>query len=292
MLSLLQVKSEILMIRVGQFNKLLISKEVPFGMYLSGEEWGEILLPNKVVPKGAGVNDWVNVFIYFDSEDKIIATTARPRIQVGKCAFLRVVDVNNVGAFLDWGLDKDLLVPKSEQRRPMEQGKSYLVYAKTDNQGRIIASSKIDYFLDKTPSCFHLGDEVNLLVAETTPLGRKVIINDSHWGLIHQTDIFQNLNYGEKIRGYIKQVREDGKIDVVLRKSGAENIHHLTQRILEMLQKKDGFLPLHDKSSPMEIQQAFGESKKNFKSAIGALYKQGKIIIEIDGIRLLSKKKE
>lgn len=279
------------MIRVGQFNKLAVVKEVPFGLYLDGDDWGEILLPNKVVPKGTVIDDILDVFVYFDSEDKIIATTVRPRVQVGRCAFLKVIDVNPVGAFLDWGLDKDLLVPGPEQHRPMEKDKSYLVYVKQDNKGRIIASSKLDHFLDKSPKRFKQGDEVSLLIAETTDLGNKVIINDTHWGLIHSADIFQNLGYGKKIQGYIKTIREDGKVDVVLRKMGQENIGDLANRILTELQNKDGFLPLHDKSSPLDIKRAFGESKKSFKNAIGSLYKRGDITIEDNGIRLRNKKK-
>jgi predicted RNA-binding protein (virulence factor B family) len=274
------------MVRVGQFNKLRVIKEVPFGVYLDGGEWGEILLPNKVVPRGTQFDDVLEVFIYFDSEDKIVATTLRPHVMLGGFAFLKVIDVNRVGAFLDWGLDKDLLVPRPEQHRPMEKDKSYIIYVKQDNQGRIIASSKLDYFLDKSPAHYKQGDEVSLLIAETTMLGNKVIVNDRHWGLIHYGDIFQKLSYGKRIRGYIKAVREDGKIDVVLRKTGQDNIHELAKHILTELHKKEGFLPLHDKSSPLEIQRVLGESKKSFKSAIGQLYKQGKINLESNGIRL------
>lgn len=279
------------MIKIGQFNKLKMIKEVPFGIYLDGgKHWGEVLLPNKCVPKGALVGDILEVFVYFDSEDKIIATTLRPHARLGTCAYLKVIDVNSVGAFLDWGLDKDLLVPKPEQHRPMEKDKSYIVYLKQDNKGRIIASSKIDYFLDKTEPQFKQGDEVNLLIAESTALGKKVIINNSHWGLIHSGDIFQPLIYGKKMKGYIKTIRDDGKIDVVLRKMGRDSIHELAQRILVELDKTGGFLPLHDKSDALEIQRAFGESKKSFKSAIGNLYKQGLIQIEANGIRLMKNK--
>jgi predicted RNA-binding protein (virulence factor B family) len=274
------------MIQVGRFNQLTVVKEVPFGVYLDGEEQGEILLPSKYVPQGLMVKDKLEVFIYFDSEDKIIATTLHPRAILGHCAFLKVVDINRVGAFLDWGLDKDLLVPRPEQVRPMEKDKSYLVYLKLDNQGRIIASSKLDYFLDKTEHNFRPGDEVSLLVAESTPLGKKVIINDRHWGLIHSSDIFQTVTYGAGITGYIKAVREDGKIDITLRKAGQAGVQSLAKRIISALQNNQGFLSLHDKSSSSEIQQAFNESKKSFKSAIGQLYKQGIILIESDGIRL------
>ncbi len=273
------------MIHIGQFNQLKVIKEVTFGVYLAGEEWGDILLPKKFVPQGTQINDSISVFIYFDSSDKIIATTQHARACVGTFAYLRVVDVNRVGAFLDWGLDKDLLVPRSEQHRPMEKDKHYLVYLKQDQQKRIIASSKLDYYLDKTPAAFKPGEEVNLLIAEKSTLGHKVIINHSHWGLIHISDIFQPLSYGKKIRGYIKTIREDGKIDVVLRKAGQDNIQELASRILQELDHQGGFLPLHDKSSSLDIQHAFGQSKKSFKHAIGHLYKKGLILIGPDGIK-------
>lgn len=276
------------MIKIGQFNQLMMTKKVPFGIYLDGGDSGEILLPNKYVPADVKVNDLLDVFIYFDSEDKIIATTQRPHATLNTCACLKVIDVNRVGAFLDWGLDKDLLVPRPEQHYPMEKDKFYIVYLKSDHLGRIIASSKLDYCLDKVPAHFKPGEEVNLLVAQTSPMGTKVIINNSHWGLVHSADTFQTLHYGKKIQGYIKTIREDGKIDVILRKIGQENIHDLAKNILAALHKNDGFLPLHDKSSSQDIQKAFSESKKSFKSAIGQLYKQKKIMIEANGIRLIS----
>ena len=277
------------MINIGQFNQLKVIKSVPFGIYLDGENWGEILLPNKFVPKGTQYLDVLDVFVYFDSEDKIIATTQRPRVTLGRCAFLKVIDTNRVGAFLDWGLDKDLLAPYPEQLRPMEKDKSYIVYVKQDSQERLVASSKLDYFLDKSPPNYKPGEEVSLLIADTTSLGCKVIINDSHWGLIHSGEIFQPLHYGKRIQGYIKTVREDGKIDVVLRKMGQDNIHALATRILVELKKAGGFLALHDKSSSDEILRAFSESKKSFKSAIGLLYKRREILIEPNGIRLQAK---
>lgn len=271
---------------VGQMNTLKVMKRVPFGVYLDGGDWGEILLPTKVVPDGTEINDDLDVFIYFDSEDKIIATTKRPRATLHSVACLTVVDVNPIGAFMDWGLDKDLLAPRPEQQRLMEKGKSYIIYVKQDNKERPIASSKLDYVLDKSPAQYKVGEEVDLMIAETTQLGTKVIINDQHWGLVHASDIFQSLQYGKKIRGYIKTMREDGKIDVMLRKMGQDNTNDLAQRILNELKKMNGFLPFHDKSSPEDIMRVFRDSKKNFKNAIGYLYKQGNISIESDGIRL------
>ncbi len=278
------------MIKIGQLNKLKVVKEVDFGVYLDGDDRGEILLPKKVVPEGTQLNDVLDVFIYFDSEDRVIATTKRPYAQLGHCAFLKVVDVNHVGAFLDWGLDKDLLVPKPEQHRPMENDKSYLVYLKQDHEGRILASSKLDYFLDTTQPRFKPGDEVSLLIAETTDLGHKVIINHKHWGLVYASDVFKRLRYGQKTRGYIKSIRDDGKIDVTLRQMGKEGAEGLAGRIRAEIAKQGGFLALHDKSSPVDIQRVFGESKKSFKNAIGQLYKQGKIDIEANGIRLKDEK--
>jgi predicted RNA-binding protein (virulence factor B family) len=277
------------MIKIGEFNRLQVVKEVSFGLYLNGDEWGEILLPRKVVPKDTQPYDLIDVFIYFDSEDKIIATTVKPRVMVGEFACLKVIDVNRVGAFLDWGLDKDLLVPRAEQKRPMEKDKFYIVYALRDNRERILASSKIDHYLDKSPIPYHSGDEVNLIVAERTELGTKVIINERHWGLVHSEEIFTTLRYGNRILGYIKNVRNDGKIDVVLRKIGRDGTNDLAQRILFELEKQGGFLPLHDKSSPLEIQRVLGESKRNFKNAIGNLYKRGEIVIEETGIRSYKK---
>ncbi len=279
------------MINIGQFNSLKVIKEVPFGVYLDGKEWGDILLPKKVVPPHCKLQSQIEVFIYFDSEDKIIATTKKPYAQVGTFAYLKVIDINQVGAFLDWGLDKDLLVPRVEQQRPMEENKSYIVYIKQDSKNRISASSKLDYFLDKSPAPFGLKEEVSLLIAETTSLGTKVIINDSHWGLIHTNDIFQALSYGKRTWGFIKTIRDDGKIDVILRKVGVENIQDLATRLLAKLHAEGGFLPLHDKSSAEEVKHVLSESKKSFKNAIGRLYKQGEITIETNGIRLKSKVK-
>ncbi|MDX2345440.1 MAG: S1-like domain-containing RNA-binding protein [Legionella sp.] len=277
------------MVNIGRFNQLKVIKTVDFGVYLDGHDLGEILLPNKVVPANTNLNTILDVFVYCDSEDRIIATTVRPYAELGQCAFLKVVDVNHVGAFLDWGLDKDLLVPRPEQHKLLEKNKSYLVYLKQDNENRMLASTKLDYFLDKTPAHFKAGDEVDLLIAETTDLGTKAIINHQHWGLIYAGDIFQHLRYGQSIKGYIKTIRPDGKVDVTLRQLGQNNTHDLAGRILAELEKQGGFLGLHDKSPSSDIQRVFSESKKSFKNAIGRLYKQRKIDIEANGIRLTNK---
>ncbi|MFY7697542.1 MAG: S1 RNA-binding domain-containing protein [Legionella sp.] len=276
------------MIKIGQYNELIVLKETSSGVYLEGGDWGDIFLPKKFVPKSLEQGQIINVFLYIDSENRVVATTLKPGIVVGEFALLTVNEVNRVGAFLDWGLDKELLVPRSLQQRPMQQGHSYLVYACLDEKSRIIASSKIEHYLDNSAIKLRQGDQVNLLVAETSPLGRKVIINHRHWGLIHANELFQNLSYGQTTVGYIKKIREDNKIDVVLRKTGQDNIHDLSLRIKEALQEAGGFLPLHDKSSAAEIMKIFNESKKNFKRAIGQLYKAGDIVITENGIRLLS----
>ena len=274
------------MAKIGQTNSLMVIKEVPFGFYLDGQELGEILLPKKSAPKGIGEEDIVDVFVYFDSEDKIIATTLRPFAELNHFAYLKAIDVNPVGAFLDWGLDKDLLCPRPEQFRPMEVNKYYLVYLKEDDKGRIIASSKIDYYLDKTISKYENSQPVNLIVAKKTDLGAKVIVDEKHWGLVHSSDIFQHLYVGQSLKGYVKQQREDGKLDIVIRKPCAEGRTQLAERILDELNKSGGYLPYHDKSSAEEIYQFFGESKKRFKDAIGQLYKQGKIKIKSNGLYL------
>lgn len=279
------------MIKVGHYNTLRVVKETTFGIYLEGNEHGNVLLPNNVVPEGTQLDDYLQVFVYLDTNDQIIATTIEPKVKVGECAYLKVIDTPRMGAFLDWGLDKDLLVPTPEQKSPMKRNQYYIVYVKLDNQGRIVASTKLDRFLHKSPPSFKQGDKVNVLIAGKTDLGNNVIINNTHWGLIHSSDIFQPLNYGEKKVAYIKNIRKDGKIDVTLRRIGQDHLRRdeLQRRILDELRKQGGFIPLHDKSSSLDIQHTFNESKSSFKRAVGHLYKSGEITIEPNGIRLVEK---
>jgi len=274
------------MINLGRLNNLTVVRHVPFGLYLDGGEDGDILLPKRYVPEGCQIGEELQVFVYTDSEDELVATTQRPKAMVGQFAYLKVVSVNQVGAFLDWGLAKDLLVPYPEQRRPMQEGKSYLVYVNIDNEGRVVATSRIDRFLDRWPVKYKKGEAVQLIIAEKTELGIKAIINHAHWGLIHHEDVFGQLRYGSSVQGFVKNVREDGKVDLVTSKPGRDKVDELAEAILTRLQESGGFLPLHDKTPAEDIQQRFGESKKSFKSAIGLLYKQRKIIIEVGGIRL------
>lgn len=268
------------MVEIGKYNTLTVVKIVDFGVYLDGEERGEILMPNEYVPDNCSPDDEVRVFIYFDSEDRIVATTEKPNVQVGEFAYMRVIDVTHVGAFLDWGLRKDLLVPFREQRDTMVADRSYLVYAYVDKSSdRIVASTKIDKYLDQVFPEYEPGQEVDLLIARKTDLGYSVIINNMHWGLIYDNEIFQSLKIGQKLKGYIKVVREDEKIDVTLQPSGYEKIGGLAAVILEKIKDNGGALDISDKSAPEEIYNLFGCSKKNYKKALGTLFKQGLVDI-------------
>lgn len=277
------------MVEIGKYNTLTVVKVVDFGVYLDGGEWGEILMPKEYVPANCFPDDEVNVFVYFDSEDRIVATTEVPAIQVGEFAYLRVVAVSQVGAFLDWGLRKDLLVPFREQRDPMVEGKYYLVYAYEDKAShRIAASTKIDKYLDQIFPEYEPKQEVNLLIARKTDLGYAVIINNEHWGLVYDNEIFQPLKIGQRTKGYIKAIREDEKLDVSLQAPGYAKIEGLAGIVLEKLKDYNGVLDLSDKSEPEEIYRVFGCSKKNYKKALGTLLKQGFIEISDKEVRLKS----
>ena len=278
------------MVSIGKTNTLRIIKEVDFGIYLDGgKEFGEILLPIRYVPKNVQVDDDIEVFIYFDSEDRIVATTETPYAQVGEFAFLEVVDVNNTGAFMNWGLMKDLLLPYDEQTHRPEVGKSYVVYILQDGTtGRPIASMKIRDFLDdESLNEFKVGQKVSLMSANKTDLGYQMIINNTHVGLLHQHEAIRSIKHGEKLQGFIQNIRDDRKIDVCLHLKPSEKTNEITDLILYKLKANGGSLALHDKSDPKDIQKTFGISKGMFKKALGALYKQKKIKIEADGIRLL-----
>ena len=271
---------------IGKYNTLQVVKKVDFGVYLDGGNGLEILLPTRYVPEICNVGDEIKVFIYHDNEGRLIATTAHPFAIVGEFAWMKVREVSDTGAFLDWGLMKDLLVPFREQKMPMKAGRSYLVYVHFDYiTQRIVASARIDKFLDNTPPIYEQNQEVSLLVADETDMGYKVIINHLHWGLVYHSEVFRTLNKGEKTKGYIKTVREDEKIDVSLFPLGYEKVDGITQQIFRVLQQNGGYLPVHDKSDADEIYALFACSKKSFKKAIGALYKQQLIKLEQDGIR-------
>ncbi|NOZ36538.1 MAG: GntR family transcriptional regulator [Gammaproteobacteria bacterium] len=275
------------MITIGHEYELDVVKTVDFGFYLDAENLGEVLLPNKFAPPGLAVGDYLVVFLYRDSEDRLVATTQEPKACVGEFAYLKAVANTDFGTFLDWGLDKDVLVPFYEQHRSMEVGHSYLVYLYLDkNDGRIVASSKIDKFLDdEKPHDFEPRQAVKLIIANSTELGYKAIINHSHWGVLYKDEVFQRLSFGQTIDGFIKRVRPDGKIDLSLQ-GGKQTRDKYADVILKHLKKHDGFAPVHDKSDPQLIAKLFGMSKGAFKKTIGGLYKQQIIRIEKEGIRL------
>lgn len=279
------------MIEPGRYNTLRVVKEVDFGLYLDGGEKGEILLPSKYVPEGTAVNDEIEVFVYFDSEDRLIATTEEPYIMAGEFAFLEVKSVNRVGAFLDWGITaKDLLVPFAEQRALMREGGVYLVYAYVDDvTGRIVASARVDTFLDNTPPAYEQNQAVEILVVQETELGYKVIVENSHWGMVYRNEVFSAINPGDYLTGYVKKVREDEKLDIALQPVGyrkAVGDGAIAERIVEALCSAGGFLPYGDKTDADTIARTFGCSKKNFKKSLGALYKAHRIVILPEGIRL------
>lgn len=275
------------MVEIGKYNTLKIVKDLDFGVYLDGGNELEILLPARYVPKNVKPGDEVEVFIYHDNEGRIIATTAKPLAVVGEFKFMEVKSVNNIGAFLEWGLMKDLLVPFKEQKMPMREGKWYLVYVHQDHvTQRIVASARIDKYLDNVVPDYTPNQEVDLLVADETDIGYKVIINNLHWGLLYHNEVFRRLEKGEELKGYIKEVREDEKIDVSLTPLGYQKVEGIAGTILESLKAQGGFIAVHDKSEPDVIYSLFRCSKKAFKQAIGALYKQHYIILEEGGIRL------
>lgn len=278
------------MITIGKTYKLKAIKKLDFGVYLDAEDLYEVLLPKRYVPRDLEMGDEIEVFLYLDSEGRPIATTDIPKAQLGEFAYLNVIDINDTGAFLDWGLMKDLFVPFGEQHRPMEIGHSYIVYLYLDKiKGRITASSKIDKFLDdEKPHDFTPQQAVKLLVANSTDLGYKAIIDNSHWGVLYSDDVFQRLSFGQSIDGFIKRIRDDGKIDLSLQ-GGKETRDKNERIILGYLKQQGGFAQVHDKSDPSVISDLFGMSKKAFKKTIGNLYKQKIINIEKDGINLVKK---
>ncbi len=276
------------MINVGQINSLEVVKSESFGLFLDAEDYGTVLLPHRQVPDNMAIGQKLDVFLYFDSDNQLTATMERPIAQVGEWGLMKIEGINQTGAFANWGIEKkDLLIPFSEQRTRFRPGQQVLVYVYTDRaSGRIVGTTKFNKLLDKTPARYKPNDQVELLIAEHSELGFKAIINGAHWGMIFNSDVFGKLFIGKRLKGYIKTIREDGKIDLALQKMGTAKMDDLSSKILETLEKKGGFLPLSDKSAPDAIFSVFRTSKGTFKKSIGGLYKQGKIIIEADGIRL------
>lgn len=276
------------MIYIGQYNTLEILRLTSVGLYLGDGEGFEVLLPNKYVPENYEIGDSIRIFLYKDGQDRPVATTLTPKITVNEFAYLRVNHINPYGAFLDWGLEKDLFVPYSEQVMRMETGRSYLVYMYLDkSSSRLVASTKWLKFLKKDPSGLTPGQKVQVLVAERAELGFNVIINGEYKGLIYANEIFQPVKIGDRLPAFIKTVREDQKVDVTLQAQGFPNqIESTTEVILQALEENNGFLPLTDNSSPEAISDLLRMSKKNFKKSIGVLYKLNKIILTPEGIQL------
>lgn len=275
------------MIRLGDYNELEILRSTRVGLFLGDGEETEILLPNKYVPATYEIGEAIHVFCYLDHEDRPVSTTLRPLIVRDGFARLDVAEVNSYGAFLNWGLEKHLLVPFREQLVEMKPGDSYLVHCYLDDvTSRLVASSRLDRFLSNEDLDFKERDEVSLIIARKTSLGWEVIINGISKGLLFSSDVFQELYPGKQLSGFIKKIRPDKKVDVTLQPEGAKMLEPTARNILELLEKSDGQLPLHDKSPPEEIQRILKISKKAFKKAIGVLYKERKISIESDGIVL------
>jgi uncharacterized protein len=275
---------------IGQRNQLTILHTATPGLFLDGGSHGEILLPGRYIPAGAKAGGTLDVFVYRDSEDRVVATTETPYATVGQFAYLRVVGVNpRVGVFLDWGLEKDLLLPAREQTGPLRPDDWAVVYVSLDEKtDRIVASARLNRWLSSTPPTYAEGQPVKLLISSETPLGYSAIVNNAHRGLLYRSDLSGSLSVGQSMDGYVRTVREDGKIDLSLDRAGYRRIAPLTDQILGILKERDGRLPYHDGSSPEEIRAAFGVSKKAFKQAIGALYRDRKIRIETHGISLVA----
>lgn len=276
------------MAELGRVNRLKIIREVDFGVYLDAENLGEILMPVRYVPAGSREGDEVEVFISLDSEDRLIATTDKPIAMVGEFGYMEVVGESQYGAFVDWGLMKDLFVPFREQKLKMEQGRSYLIRVYIDKEtNRIAGSGRIERFLDNTPPDFEVGQQVDLYIFSESEMGFSAIINNTHTGIIYHSELFKVVRKGMRTQGFIKKIREDDKIDLSLEPIGYKNkIDELSQRVLDTLAKNNGFLALSDKTDPDVIYNTLDMSKKNFKKSIGLLFKAGLITIADNGIKL------
>ncbi|RSK38680.1 CvfB family protein [Mangrovimonas spongiae] len=275
------------MINLGEYNTLEILREREPGLFLGDQDDNEILLPNRYVPKEFNIGDHIEVFVYLDNEERPVATTDKPYIKKGDFALLRCNEVNKYGAFLDWGMVKELFCPFKEQAFKMTPGLWYFVYCYLDEEtNRLAASSKTNHFLDNTNLTVEKFDEVDIIISHPSEFGMNVVVNKKHLGLIFKDNIFKELNIGDRMKGYVKKVRHDNKLDIVLNQIGYKNIEPTAEKILQELEDNSGFLPLHDKSSPEDIKEALEMSKKSFKKAIGSLYKQKIIDIKNDGIYL------
>lgn len=275
-------------IELGRFNLLRVVKQVDFGMYLDGGEEGEILLPSRYVPQGCKPGEMLRVFVYLDSEERLVATTLEPYAQTGDFACLEVAWVNQYGAFLNWGLMKDLFVPFREQKQKMVVGHKYVVHVHLDDESyRIVASAKVERYLSKDMPSYAPGDPVQVLVWHKTELGYKVIVDNCYGGLLYENEIFGTLQVGMQTEAFVKQVRPDGKIDLALQKPGYARVDDFSKVLLQHIRTNGGYLALTDKSPAEDIYALFGVSKKTFKKAVGDLYKRRLVVLEESGIRLV-----
>lgn len=278
-----------IMVKIGEYNDLVVVKSLDFGIYLDGGEAGEILLPTRYVPNVCAIGDVLHVFIYRDSEDRIIATTETPLATVGEVARMRCKQLTNIGAFMDWGLMKDLLVPYSEQDLKAEEGRYYLTYVYMDETTqRIVGSFKLRKHLNKEDvPPYAIGDAVDVLIGAPGELGTTVVVENKYWGMIYHSETFRKLYHGDRLKGYIKTIRPDNKLDISLQPLGFDSANAVAaEKILKVLDRHKGFLPLTDKSEAEEVYHILQMSKKAFKKAIGTLYKERKIVLEENGIRL------
>jgi predicted RNA-binding protein (virulence factor B family) len=276
------------MAEIGRINKLRVTRKRDYGVHLDGGDSGDILLLKKYAPENCKPGDEVEVFVYSDGPRRLRATTLKPYATVGQFASLRVAANSASGSFLDWGLQKDLLVPKKEQHARMEEGKSYVVFVFLDEKtGRITASAKLDKFLNLQPLHYTEGEEVDLLIYDRTDMGYKAVVNNAHGGMVYKNEVFQTLQIGQELKGYIKKIRADNKIDLSLQQPGYQKIDAVARGILKILKDHDGRLAVTDNSEPDDIYALFGISKKTFKKAIGALYKKRLISIDANGIKLV-----
>ncbi len=273
---------------IGNYNELEALDQKPQGWYLDGGPYGRILLPNRYCPKDLETGTEIRVFVFTDTEDRLIATTETPHAVEGEFAYMRVKDITKIGAFLDWGLQsKDLLLPFREQKKPLEIEDYVFVYVYLDGQtDRMIASTKLGKHLQDTSETLKANEEVQIMIVAQTDLGYKVIVNNECWGILYKNEIFKPINVGDKMLAYVKKVREDGRLDIALQKQGFSNLEQSAKDLIQMLQNRNGFLPLNDRSHPDEIRRQTQMSKKTFKKAIGILYKQKLIDILPEGVSL------
>ena len=276
------------MVNLGQYNLLRVIRKVEFGIYLDGGNYGDILLPRQYTDANTAIGDSIEVFIYLDSEDRIVATTLRPKAVVGECAYLKVVQVNRIGAFMDWGLPKDLLVPFNQQQKPMQKGYSYAVYVYVDEATeRIAASSRLEDFIVAAPDRLRPDQAVELMIYAKSDLGFKAVIDGRYLGQLFENEVFRPLHYGEKLPGFIKTVRTDGKIDLILQQATSLTRSSLAESILKHLSDNNGVSTLTDKSPPEHIYSTYGVSKATYKKTLGTLYKSRQIKIEKHQITLV-----